>query len=255
MTKSNAYPATLIWNEGEREALLAAPFAHPDFSFYIPADKLADYRARASTIPREEWKSLLDEEGFSGIVAMAYGPKDLVLTYCDDQQRKYPDQYMSVGVALARFGDEALPLVLAQADRVAMWPSYAEQRLQELGPVDAAEIALPIARLLSEKLKVRRAAEVWLVRHPEATLAGLARALATPSEAAPVAAAFAVLAKAGHAAAIRQRIEASPSVLKCTTLLKTIAGADRGGGKKTATKKATAKTAVAAKTRSKGERR
>lgn len=203
--------------------------------FYVPKDKVADYRARARAIPPKEWKALLDEEGFAAVVAHAYGPRDLVVADLKRKLKTYSDQYVDVGLALARFREDALPLVLAQAERVAMWPSYAESRLPELGPVDAAEIAMPIARLLSEKkLAIKKGAEAWLIRHPKAALAGLALALDKRADEAPVAAALSVLAKAGHGAAIRELLDGSPAAAKNKVFLKA-ASAGGGAAKTTAT--------------------
>lgn len=234
----SGYPASLKWNEGEREALFEAPFQHSDFSFYVPAEKLADYRARAGTMAKKEWLALLAEAGFSGIVGHAYGPKDLVFADLRQKMKAHPDQYTEVGLALARFGDEALPLVLEQAHRVEMWPEYAASRMPELGPVDAAEIALPITRLLKVRtLKAKKAAEAWLVRHPAATLAGLASVLEDAKEEENVAAAFALLAKAGHGAALRELLATAPAAAKNKAFVKVIGTGGSAGGKKKATAK------------------
>jgi hypothetical protein len=240
--ETSGYPATLKWNEGEREALLAAPFADESLYFYVPKEKVADYRARAAKIPAEEWLALLAQEGFQGVIGHAYGPKDLVFADLRKNLEKYPDQYVGVGLALARFGDEALPFVLAQAHRVDKWPDYAASRMPELGPVDAAEIALPVTRLMkARKLEAKKAAEAWIVRHPEATLAGLAPALEDAKEEANVVAAFTVLAKAGHGAALRELLGTAPSAAKNKALVK---AAGSAGAKATGAKKAAAEPAT-----------
>lgn len=186
-----AYPATLTWNEGEAEALLEARMADPSIPFHVPEPEHAQMREGAATLTPDAWSAFFAKGGYHARVASFYAPKEIVLAHLEAQLRKV-DQYWNVGIALARFGADAVPLVVAQAHHVASNPAYATSWLPELQPVDAAEIAPGIARLLGEKkLEIKRLAKAWILRHPEAARAGLAHA--KPAEARYVAAAIAVL--------------------------------------------------------------
>lgn len=198
MAQEEPYPASLSWNEGEADQLLASALSHPDLSFYVSEEEQAEIRAQKDTRTVAEWEDIFCKGGFYARVASVYAPKDVVLAHFE-RTLKEVNQYWTVGVALARFGEEALHLVIAQAHRVAQNPSYAGSWLPELAPVDAAEIAPGIARLLSEKkLDVKRGAKEWLLRHPEAARAGLAAAPA--SERKHVEAALKALASGGSSA-------------------------------------------------------
>jgi hypothetical protein len=128
--------------------------------------------------------------------------------------------------------------VLNQADRLDKYPSYAAATMREIGPVDAADVALPVSRLLAERtLAVKRGAEAWLLRHPRAALAGLEPGLAIAREQGNVTAALKVLAAAGHGDEIRSLLEDVPEKIKMV-LGAAVSAAERASKKTKAPAKA-----------------
>lgn len=195
----HSYQTSVRWAAGEHEAF-AASFFDGDFWFYVPNEALADYQRRAPTMSPDEWQAIFSKGGFVAQVGLAYAPRALAFAHFEHELKQYPDHYLRVAGLLARFGVDAVPLVLAQL------PQHAVRALNDLAPIDAAEVAPVLAAVLvsNENSKTKQKAERWLERHPEAAAAGLVNVLLSPSATEHAAATTALtwLATQGHSASL-----------------------------------------------------
>ncbi|TNY37253.1 DUF4132 domain-containing protein [Thermomonospora catenispora] len=141
----------MVWADGEREEWLAVEHQVP-----VPADP--DWEELAQRVRRFP-------TSHRALELMVHGPQELVRSMLADWQGY--DGYHSIGwlgLLIARYGREALPVALRMAERN---PQNVGDRLL---PFRSAEVALLMAAWLAHGKKGLDAAEAWLDRHGTAAV-------------------------------------------------------------------------------------
>lgn len=178
--------ATLVWQDGEKEAFEASLFGG-DFSYFVSEEELADYRRRAPTMSREEWEEVFAKDGFYMNVCTRLAPKELVLALFLRFVETDVKSYYPMGGVLAVLGVDALPIMTPLLERAVahigkgVYSKQIEGALRDIQPIASVAFVPLVARVLTAKQakpKVKAAAVAWLKRHASVTAEALAGEMA-----------------------------------------------------------------------------
>lgn len=183
--------ATLEWQSGEKEACEASLFGG-DFPYFVTDEELADYRKRASSMTRDEWKAVFDKGGFYMHVCVGLAPKEVALELYERLVKEDPKTYYPMGAVLAVLGAGAVPVMMRFMERAVahigegVYSSQIEGAVRDIQPVAAPALVPLVARVLTAKKakrNVKASAAAWLRRHAGIAREALAGAMANAPKA------------------------------------------------------------------------
>lgn len=205
--------ATLRWSDGERERF-RTNLLPDEARYYVTEDMLATYRDASRSVSPAQWTKLFEKGGYHANVVVAYGPPALALAQLERRLDKDTETFWPFDGVLATLGDAAIPLAIRSVKRAAgnignaIYGKQIQRALDDIAPVDAAELVEVMARVLTSKAgaKAKDKAKAWLVRHHATARPVIESALtdAKADDRKAWQAAAKVLATAGHSLVQRE---------------------------------------------------